>query len=61
MYFPKHYISLSSFFLIKVFQNKGISFSEPVIASCKSSVAASSLAFCAYLLGYNIPVYKARR
>lgn len=41
-----------------VFQNKGVDTNRPLIASCKTSVAASSLALAGYLIGIKtLPVY----
>ncbi len=48
------------FFVYAVFEQAGINLDEPVVASCGSGVTASVLAFAAYILHKDIPVYDVR-
>ena len=43
-----------------VFENAGIDLSQPLVASCGSGVTASILAFAAYMLHKDVPVYDVR-
>ena len=43
--------------ILSVFQNAGIDLNQPLVATCGSGVTASILAFAAYILHKDVPVY----
>lgn len=54
---PETKILKSKHELQEVFEQAGIDLEQPVVASCGSGVTASVLAFAAYILHKDVPVY----
>lgn len=57
---PLHPLMRKCYCFFAVFEQAGIDLDQPLVASCGSGVTATILAFAAFILHKDVPVYDVR-